>query len=507
MTNKPVQRILIVGGGTAGWLCAAYLAKALGGIEIRLVESPEVGAIGVGEGSFPSIRATLAAIGIDEARFVRECGATFKQGVVFRDWVHGDDAYFHPFSLPSQRPGAPELLPYWLQGLAGATPFAEAVTLQASVVAAARGPKHARDGDYQGAMNYAYHFDAARFAGLLADQARSLGVQHLRDHVEHVAVGADGEIASIQTRGHGALEADLYVDCTGFRALLIGAALDSPFHSVADTLFCDTALAFQVPYSRADAPIASATIASAREAGWIWEIGLQDRRGLGYVYSSRHTSDARAEDVLRAYAGAAAQDLVPRKIPMRMGYREQQWIGNCIAVGLSGGFVEPLEASGIGLVETAVQMLAALFPHNGDMAPVARHFNAFMRARYAGIVDFLKLHYCLSQRSDSTFWRENTDPASWTPGLRDKLAMWRCRPPQRLDFLTDVEMYPPSSWQFVLYGMGFPKRMPPSPGLNAFAEPARTEFRTIAQVARRAVQDLPDHRHLVEAICAREKAA
>ncbi|MCG2586292.1 tryptophan halogenase family protein [Massilia sp. TS11] len=503
MATAGVKRILIVGGGSAGWLCAAYLAKALGGVQIRLVEAPEVGAIGVGEGSFPSLRSTLAALGISEARFVRDCGATFKQGIVFRDWVRGDDAYLHPFSLPSQRPGAPELLPYWLRGLAGDTPFAEAVTLQAAVVAAARGPKHAGDPPYQGALNYAYHFDAARFAALLAAHARALGVTHLQDHVEGAQLDAAGQIACVHTRQHGALEADLYIDCSGFRALLIGAALQAPFHSVADTLFCDSALAVQVPYPQPDAPIASATISSARTAGWIWDIGLQERRGIGYVYSSRHTDDEAAARVLRSYAGSAAEDLALRKIPMRLGYRRQQWIGNCVAIGLAGGFVEPLEASGIGLVETAVQMLAALFPHNGEMAPAARHFNAFMTARYAGIVDFLKLHYCLSQRRDSAFWSDNADPASWTPALRDKLAMWRCRPPQRLDFLTDVEMYPPSSWQFVLYGMGFPRAMPDSPGLAAQAAAAQAEFANLAKLAPHAAAGLPAHRELVAALCAR----
>ncbi|WP_342117498.1 tryptophan halogenase family protein [Pseudoduganella sp. OTU4001] len=500
------QRVLIVGGGSAGWLCAAYLAKMFGASkEITLVEAPEIGAIGVGEGSFPSLRATLAAIGIPEAEFVREASATFKQGITFNNWQHGADSYFHPFSMPSQRPGAPELLPYWLQGMAGNTPFAQAVTMQKRVVDAQRGPKRAGDSDYNGAMNYAYHFDAARFAALLARHARRLGVRHVQDHVDGAQLDEQGAIASVQTREHGALTADLYIDCSGFRALLIGGALGSPFRSVGDTLFCDTALAVQVPYPAADSPIASATISTAHEAGWTWDIGLQERRGIGYVYSSRHTSDERAEQVLRAYAGPAADGLHVRKIAMRVGYREQQWIQNCVAIGLAGGFLEPLEASGIGLVETAVHMLGALFPHNGEMAPLARHFNRFMSERYARIVDFIKLHYCLSQRSES-FWTDNADPSSWTGSLRDKLAMWRCRPPQRMDFLNDFEMYPPTSWQYVLYGMGFERSMPPLPGLAPLASVARQEFANIARFAERAVADLPCHRTLVAQLCRHENA-
>lgn len=502
MAPNPVNKILIVGGGSAGWLCAAYLAKMLGGVELALVESPDIGAIGVGEGSFPSLRSTLAAIGIDEASFVRECNATFKQGIVFRDWVRGDDCYFHPFSMPSQRPGTPELLPYWLQGMAGATPFADAVTMQKHVVDAQRAPKRPNDPDFAGPMNYAYHFDAARFAALLAKHARALGVRHIQDFVEGVQLGDDGAVASVRTRENGALTADLYIDCSGFRALLIGEALGAPFRSVSDTLFCDTALAVQVPYPEADAPIASATISTAHEAGWTWDIDLHERRGLGYVYSSRHTSDERAEQVLRAYAGPTSDGLSVRKIPMRVGYREQQWVRNCVAVGLSGGFLEPLEASGIGLVESAIHMIGALFPHNGEMAPVARHFNQFMTGRYARIVDFIKLHYCLSQRSES-FWRDNADPASLPPGLQDKLAMWHCRPPQRMDFLTDLEMYPPASWQYVLYGMEFPKALPANPGLAAYAAAAGQEFANIARFAQHAVADLPDHRRMISELIAR----
>jgi len=316
MVTIPTTRILIVGGGSAGWLCAAYLAKMFGDSkEITLVEAPEIGAIGVGEGSFPSLRATLAAIGIPEAEFIRESSATFKQGITFQNWLHGEDHYFHPFSMPSQRPGSPELLPYWLQGMAGNKPFAEAVTMQKRVVDAQRAPKRPGDSDYNGPMNYAYHFDAARFAGLLARHARKLGVRHLQDHVDGVQLDLDGAIASVETREHGALTADLYIDCSGFRALLIGGALGSPFHSVSDILLCDTALAVQVPHPAPDTPIASATISTAHEAGWTWDIGLQERRGIGYVFSSRHTSDERAEQVLRAYAGPAAEGLNVRKSP------------------------------------------------------------------------------------------------------------------------------------------------------------------------------------------------
>lgn len=504
---QPVQNVLIVGGGSAGWLTACFLAKTLGqAVRVTLVESREIATIGVGEGTFPSIRGTLAAIGIDEARFVRACNATFKQGIRFDHWVRpagapGADHYFHPFSQPSQRPGGPELLPAWLRGAAGpGVAFAQAATMQQRVADAAHGPKRVHDKDFMGPMNYAYHFDAGRFATLLAEHGRSLGVQHVIGTVSRVQLGEDGAIAAVHTNEQGALTAALFVDCTGFRASLIGSALGAPFKAVDDVLFVDRALALQVPYAAADTPIPSYTISTAQEAGWIWDIGLQQRRGIGHVYSSRHTDDARAEQVLRDYIGPACEGMTARQLTLRVGYRETQWIKNCVAVGLSGGFVEPLEASGIGLIETAAYLVAYLFPHGGDFAPTARLFNQLMRERYERVVDFVKLHYCLSQRTDSAFWLDNTDPASIPATLCDKLAMWRARPPHRLDFVTDLEMYPPSSWQYVLYGMEFataPLAAADAAGLAL----ARKEFATIAEMAGQALADLPPHRALVDHFC------
>ena len=510
----PIKNILIVGGGTAGWLTAGFLARTLGiagegGVVITLVESSDIGIIGVGEGTFPSIRGTLSTLGIDEALFIRECSATFKQGIQFVDWVHapgpaGSSHYFHPFSQPSQRQGGPDLLPYWLLGMAGKdAAFAEAATMQKRVADAHHGPKRLTDGDYLGPMNYAYHFDAGKFAGLLARHAKSLGVQHRIGTVERVTLDSQGAIDAVFTAGWGALRADLYIDCTGFRAELIGKALGSPFHSLRDSLFVDRALAMQVPYSQADAPIASYTISTAHEAGWTWDIGLHQRRGVGYVYSSRHTDDSRAEAILRAHIGAAADDLTPRMLKLDVGYREAHWIKNCVAVGLSGGFIEPLEASGIGLIETAAYLIGFLFPKDGHMAPVAQHFNSFMRRRYERVADFVKMHYCLTQRKDHAFWRDNTAPESISDTLRDQLSMWRCRPPHRLDFVTDLEMYPPSSWQYVLYGMEFKTDLSHSQAAYPRMGEARDEFAMIQKMAQRAVADLPTHRALVDAMCAR----
>ncbi len=507
---NPVRHVLIVGGGTAGWLTAAFLARTLGtaagGVRVTLVESSEIGIIGVGEGTFPSIRGTLNAIGLDEARFVRECDATFKQGVNFVDWSRVGERYFHPFNAPSQRPGAPELMPYWLLGEAGDRAFADAVSMQQRVADASRAPKRASDGDWLGPMNYAYHFDAGKFATLLAAHAQTLGVERVIATVDRVERRDGGGIAAVVTRERGALSADLFVDCTGFRALLIGETLGAARKPLNDVLFVDRALAVQVPYPAADTPIPSYTISTAHEAGWTWDIGLHKRRGVGYVYSSRHTSDEQAERVLRDYVGPAAEALTPRFLKLDTGYRETQWIGNCVAVGLSAGFLEPLESSGIGLIEAAAYLVGYLFPADGNFEPAARQFNEQMRARFERIVDFLKLHYCLTRRDDHAFWRDNADPATWTPTLRDRLALWRSRAPHRLDFIADLEMYPPSSWQYILYGMGYPTDIAHARAAWPRAAEARQEFAMIAQVAQRALADLPDHRAMVDALCARAPA-
>ena len=317
------RTLLIVGGGTAGWLTAAFLAQTLGtargGPRITVVESPEIGIIGVGEGSFPSLRGTLSLLGMSEAEFIRDADATFKQGVLFQGWATGRDSYFHPFNAPSQRPGAPELLPYWLLGVAGTRSYAEAASMQTRLVAARRGPKRLDDADWRGPMNYAYHFDAARLAEVLARRARALGVEHRTATIEHVQLDEHGAIAALHAQDGRQFSADLYVDCTGQRATLIGQALASPRRALGDVLFVDRAVALQVPHAQPDAALASATISTAQEAGWTWDIGLQQRRGVGYVYSSRHSDAARAEQVLRRHVGPAAAGLPTRSLKLDNG--------------------------------------------------------------------------------------------------------------------------------------------------------------------------------------------
>lgn len=499
------RRILIVGGGTAGWLTAAYLAKALGqSVRITLLESPEIGIIGVGEGTFPTIRDTLRFLGIEEAAFVREASATFKQGVRFKGWqATGEDeahSYFHPFEPPFQSE-ATSLVPYWLlQDEAKRPPFAEAVTIQNRVAEAKRAPKQPGEGDFAGPLNYAFHFDAVRLSRILAQRARELGVEHVEGLLRDVTLDERGQILSIDTE-IGTLSADLFIDCTGFRAELIGKVLGSPFHSVQDQLFTDRALTCKLPYDRPDAAIESYTIATAHEAGWIWDIGLSTGRGFGCVYSSRYMDDDRAAVVLREHLGAAADDVTPRKLAFKAGWRTKPWIGNCVAVGLAGGFLEPLESTGVVLIEAAIGMIAELFPHHGPVDLPARRFNELMSARYANIVNFLKLHYCLSRRPEP-FWRDNADPASIPDGLRELLEQWRYRPPNRYDLDLGVESFAFFNYQYILYGMGF--RTDLTDGRNDFPDiaEARRLFARVKAFGERATRDLPSHRELVQRFAA-----
>jgi tryptophan 7-halogenase len=508
-----VRNVLIVGGGTAGWITAGYLARMLGahspaGVRIRLVESADIGTIGVGEGSFPTIRRTLQRMGVSETRLVRECGATFKQGIRFVDWRH-DPAeqrshYMHSFQSTETASGL-DLLPYWLLGVAGKdASWAEVNSSQKLVADAALAPKLITNAEFKGPLTYAYHVDAMKLAHLLRKVAIESGVQHIIDTVDTVNLTEDGAIRSVATRIHGELSADLYIDCTGFRAQLIGQALNVSYKPCGSVLFCDRALAIQVPYQQPGEPVASYTISTAHEAGWTWDIGLDTRRGIGYAYSSAHTDDDRAERVLRAYVGNAADDIGARKIQFNSGYRETHWYKNCVAIGLSSGFFEPLEATGIILIEAAAATLVRLFPWGGDFDVGARQFNQQMGRRFERALAFIKAHYCTSGRRDSPFWRDNVEPASIPDELHDLLARWRHRPPAEIDFDLNADIFTEHSWQYVLYGIGYETDLAPRAALFKYYDEARDAFAEIRRQAQFACRNLPAHRDLLQSALTRD---
>jgi len=515
--NHLCKRILIVGGGTAGWITAGYLAKTLGvgcpgGVEITLVESPDIGILGVGEGTFPTIRKTLKRIGINEAELVRECNATFKQGAKFIDWrytpsTHKPDHYLHSFQV-SHEPNGLDLMSYWLLGAGGDNiNWDEVNTPQKIVADAYRAPKLVTHTEYAAPLNYAYHFDVVKLARFLRKKIIPLGVTHIVDTVDQVHLADDGSIASLTTRENGALAADLYIDCTGFRAQLIEQTMGVPYKSVKPILFCDTALAMQVPYEHPQQPIASYTISTAHEAGWTWDIGLDNRRGVGYVYSSAHTDELSAEALLRKYIGKSADKLETRKINFEAGYREINWKKNCIAIGLSSGFFEPLEATGIIFIEVAAVMLSNLFPWGGDLETAAKQYNDIMRKRYERALDFIKLHYCISDRRDTQFWIDNVNQNTIPESLKELLSRWKHRPPSPIDIDLNVDIFTESSWQYVLYGMGYKTDLSPKAGVFRYYAEAKAAFKEINDQARFACENLPSNRELVEMLQSRNFGA
>lgn len=504
---RPVKNIVIVGGGTAGWLTAGIIAakhraRAATGFTVTLVESPNTPIIGVGEGTWPTLRTTLATIGVSETDFFRECDAAFKQGAKFARWTTGapDDAYYHPLMLP-QGFSQVNLAAHWLAG-DGAQSFCDAVTPQGRICDDGLAPKTITAGPYQGVANYAYHLDAGKFAPFLQRHCcDKLGVRHVLADVRGVAMTEDGDIRGVVTEQAGEIEGDLFVDCTGFRSLLLGEALGVPFKDCGDVLFCDTALAIQVPYENENSAIASHTISTAQSAGWIWDIGLPTRRGTGHVYSSRHISDEDAERELRAYIGPAGRDLPARKIPIRSGHRETFWKRNCVAVGLAAGFLEPLEASAIVLIELSAKIIAQQMPACREvMDVVAARFNATTHYRWGRIIDFLKLHYVLSKRSDTAFWRDNRDPSTVPERLADLLRLWRHQPPWLHDEFDRVEeVFPTASYQYVLYGMGFRTEVEPEALADERAMAERA-MRENAVQTERLCASLPRHRDLIRKI-------
>jgi len=505
--NNPVKSIVIVGGGAAGWITAGRIAakhqsKADNGLQVTLIESPNVSIIGVGEGTWPTMRNTLMKMGISETEFMRECDATFKQGAKFAKWVDGsnDDFYYHPLMLP-QGFNKIDLAPYW-QNNGSELSFSDAVCFQEQVCEQGLAPKLITTPEYASIANYAYHLNAGKFAEFLKKHCvNKLGVKHILDDVVGVSCAENGDIQSLQTKANGDLAGDLFVDCTGFKSLLLGEQLEVPFVDRSDALFIDTAIAIQVPYPQADAPIASHTISTAQEAGWIWDIGLVSRRGVGYVYSSQHTSDDRAQQVLENYVGPAINDLNVRKIPIRAGHRQQFWKNNCVAVGLSAGFLEPLEASALVLVELSAEMIAEQLPACRDLMDIcARRFNETFLYRWDRIVDFLKLHYILSKRADNDFWEDNRNPASIPDSLQELMALWRYRSPGNQDFTSNNEVFPAASYQYVLYGMGFKSDTSLLAHTLVEERLAEEQFRQNAAAIRKAAATLPKNRDLMNKV-------
>lgn len=518
MKEHKIKQIVILGGGSAGWLTAGRIAAERGAdVQVTLIESPDIPSIGVGEGTWPSMRVTLQKIGISENQLFQECDAAFKQGAKFARWVNGseDDFYYHPLVLPHGFREA-DLASAWLSSKSQSSknqtsekqvPFADAVCCQSHLCEHGLAPKQIGTPEYASVANYAYHLDAVKLGKLLQKHCtEKLGVHHILDTVIQVHSKEDGDIAALETRANGKVAGDLFVDCSGLQSVLLGQHYKIPFESKKDTLFNDTAIAMQIPYSEEQSPIACHTVSTAHEAGWIWDIGLPTRKGVGIVYASDYMDSERAEMRLREYAAVSlgmdkVEQISSRKIDISPGHRQTFWHRNCVAIGLSAGFLEPLEASALVLVESSASILAEELPANRKvMDTIAKRFNKRLHYYWDTIVDFLKLHYVLSQRTDSDYWLAHRKPETASDRLNESLDLWRTQIPNKYDFPLTEEMFPAASWQYVMYGMGFESQLQKSQLQKDKLDTALDFMVESRELTRRYLQVLPDHRVLIEKI-------
>lgn len=512
MTNKPVKNVVILGGGSAGWLTAGVIAaehrtNQAGGVKVILVESPDVAPIGVGEGTWPSMRLTLSKMGISETDFFRECDASFKQGAKFAKWVTGaeDDFYYHPLVLP-QGFYETDLVMSW-QAMRSEISFADAVCYQGALCEKGKAPKQITTPEYASVANYAYHLDSAKLGQFLQRHCtQKLGVRHVLDHVIEIKSAENGDIAALGTKANGDLEGDLFIDCSGSSSMLLGKHFKLPFISKKHILFNDTALAVHVPYPNNDSPIASHTISTAQSSGWAWDIGLPTRRGVGNVYSSMHTTDEAAEKELRNYIAQSvgrskAEELSVRKISINPGHYAEFWHKNCVAVGMAAGFLEPLEASALVLVESAAAMISNELPASREvMDVVAQRFNRRFAYYWDTIIDFLKLHYVLTKRTDTDYWIDNLRPESIPERLQELLLLWRYHVPNKYDFPLAEEMFPAASWQYVLYGMGFVTNTRETLKRSNDSAVSQKYFDDVKYFTQKCLTQLPTNRELINKI-------
>lgn len=499
---KKIKRIAIVGAGTAGWLAANHLGQALRAdtdISITVIESADVPTIGVGEGTVPYVIKGLQKFGISEARLLLECDTTFKQGIKFVNWLdqqqHGaGNRYYHPFDAPY--PNGFDITNYWLSQQQ--LPF-ERVGIQAEICQLGLAPKSRESAEYEGPFAYAYHFNALKFAALLAENAKQrFGVEHQIATVIAAVTDEQGLIRQLEYADGSFEEFDFYIDCSGFSAILLGKTLAVPFISKATELLTDRVMVQQVPLSATD-ELPPYTTATAHQAGWIWDIPLTSRRGTGFVYSSAHMSDEEARLQFAHYLQLDPADFAPRQIPMQVGFREQFWSGNCVALGLAQGFVEPLEATSILVTDFSAELLAKHFPrYLPDIMTYQPYYNQVLRYVWDGVVDFIKLHYFLSDRQDSDFWIDNRNETTLSPQLKARLAMFRLRPPQQQDFFSRFDLFNEKNFLYVLYGMKFHTRVPVITPYES--QRSQELLRHNQQLLATASQELMPHRAWLEGL-------
>jgi tryptophan halogenase len=504
MAEGPVRTVLVVGGGTAGWMTAAALANRLQGlpVAIRLVESEEIGTVGVGEATLPHLRHFNAKLGLDEAEFMRATKATFKLGIEFRNWGEVGDSYIHPFGDFGEPIADLPFHHHWLRSVrhGGAHPLE---AFSPPIMMSRRGrfaPPSTDPRSPLSAFSYAYHIDAILYARHLRGYAEARGVVRTEGKIAKVEQRADdGFIEAVVLEKGERIEADLFVDCSGFRGLLIEQTLKSGYEDWSRWLPCDRAIA--VPCADA-APLAPYTRATAWESGWQFRIPLQHRVGNGYIYSSGYIDDDAAEAVLLSRLEAPAK-AEPRRLRFTAGRRRKQWDRNCVSIGLSSGFLEPLESTSIYLIQAGVGRLLDLFPDRSFDPADADEFNRLMDRELERVRDFLILHYWATRRDDTPFWdycRTMQIPDS----LAEKIELFRER--GSVVAYDDGAFLEPS-WLAVYFGQGIsPSR--PHPLADAIPIDALdAQLSAIRSAISSAVERLPSHRDFVARHCGAELEA
>ena len=496
MSNEPIRTVAIVGGGTAGWMTAATLSQSFPHLRggIRLVESETIGTVGVGEATIPPIIDYIRTHAIDEDDLVRRTQATFKLGIEFKDWTRPGHSYIHPFGPTGLPKSGVPFYTYWHRcALEGTAAPLDVYSLQALAARQNRFMRPvARMHSPLATIVYALHLDARLFAGYLRAYAEARGVMRTEGNVRDVALRCeDGFIESITLENGERIEADLFIDCTGFRGLLIEGALNSGYEDWTHWLPCDRAVA--VPCERTG-PLSSHTMASAREVGWQWRIPLQHRVGNGYVYSSQFLADDAAQEILLAnLEGAATRE--PLRLRFTSGRRKQCWSRNCVAIGLSAGFLEPLESTGIHLIQRGIFVLLKLFPDRHFRQRDIDQYNRQLAFDYERARDFIVAHYHFTER-EGEFWRycrSTVLPES----LRERIELFRNYGRLMRD---ENELFSVQSWFHVLIGQAVT-----TAGYDPFADSLgpnpQAALDEIREVVASCASTMPSHEAFIERHC------
>ncbi|GGL21483.1 tryptophan halogenase family protein [Caulobacter rhizosphaerae] len=501
MSDRSIRSIAIVGGGTAGWMAACLLSQTLRGTgcAITLVESPDIGTVGVGEATIPPIFDFLKLIEVDLDAFIPATQATFKLGIKFDDWRAIGDSYWHPFGTfgvsIDRRPFHHVFHKARAQGL---DPTAPQFSLAAALGDAGRlaHPDPRVPGPLAG-LRQALHFDAVLVARFLRDHAERRGVRRLEREVAEAKLRDDGFIEALALKGGGELAADLYIDCSGFRGLLIEQALGAGYEDWTRWLPCDRALAAPTAHAGPPPPY---TQAVAMDAGWRWRIPLQHRVGNGYVYSSAFIDDGAAQDELLSAIGQPLAE--PRKLSFTAGRRKTMWSRNCVALGLASGFLEPLESTSIHLVCSGLYKLLDHFPDRDFASVNIAAYNRALADEYETYRDFILLHYCVTARDDTAFWRDRT-AAPLPDRLAERLELYRAC--GRVD-AKPGELFTDLSWFYIFEGMGVtPRAYDPLVDASNFQQVRAVLPELTARIAAVVAQS-PTHEAALAAIVRRSAA-